>query len=96
MILKNWSAGTGLKKYRVEVWSKGKKGKKIKTVQFGAKKKSKEGVVTPYSQFKDKTPLKLYSKYDHGDKERRTRYLKRHPVDYEKFSADWFSKKYLW
>ena len=49
MVLKNWSRGTGKKKYRVELWSKNKK---IKTIQFGHK---------DYGQFSDKTPLKLYS-----------------------------------
>jgi len=34
MILKNWTAGTKDKKYRVELWHKNKK---LKTVQFGKK-----------------------------------------------------------
>tara|TARA_R110000764_G_scaffold92621_1_gene175973 strand:+ start:583 stop:858 length:276 start_codon:yes stop_codon:yes gene_type:complete len=78
------------KKYKVVIV--GKDGKKIKTINFGGIRKN--GI--PYGQFKDTTPLKLYSKYDHGDKERRTRYLKRHKKDYGKLSADYFSKKYLW
>ena len=84
MPLKNWSKGTGNKKYRVEVW---KNGKKVKTVQFGDKR---------YEQYQDKTPLKLYTKKNHLDKKRRASYLKRHSKNYPKYSADWFSKKYLW
>ena len=91
------------KKYKVVIY---KKDKKIKTIHFGGIKK--DG--TPYPQFKDSTPLKLYSKYDTNDKERkklyskydtndnerRTLYYKRHKKDYGKLSADYFSKKYLW
>ena len=77
------------KKYKVVIY---KKDKKIKTIHFGGIKK--DG--TPYPQFKDTTPLKLYSKYDTNDKERRTLYYKRHKKDYGKLSADYFSKKYLW
>ena len=52
---------------------------------------------SPYSQFKDRVPLKLYSKYDHNDEERRNRYLKRHSNDINlPFSKSWFSKEYLW
>ena len=51
---------------------------------------------TRYQQYKDTTPLKLYSKLDHHDKQRRELYYKRHPTDYPKYTADWFSKKYLW
>ena len=32
----------------------------------------------PYGQYRDKTPLKLYSKYDTNDKERRRLYRNRH------------------
>ena len=59
MVLKNWSRGTGKKKYRVELWSHGKNSKKIRTIQFGHK---------DYGQYKDKTPLKLYSSKDTLDK----------------------------
>lgn len=89
MILNNiymlkWFRGTGNKKYKVEIYEKGIK---IKTVQFGAK---------GYNQYKDKTPLKLYSKLDTLDKERKRLYYIRHKKTYPKYSADWFSKKYLW
>tara|TARA_R110001592_G_scaffold208565_4_gene459626 strand:- start:91 stop:369 length:279 start_codon:yes stop_codon:yes gene_type:complete len=66
--------------------------KKIRTIHFGGIKK--DG--TPYSQYKDRTPLKLYSKYDNLDKEKRKNYLKRHKKSYGKYSADTLSKKYLW
>ena len=49
-----------------------------------------------YQQYKDKTPLKAYSNLDHNDKKRRELYYKRHNKDYPKFSAGYFSKKYLW
>ncbi len=51
---------------------------------------------TRYEQYKDRTPLKLYSNLDHNDKARRGLYYQRHPKDYAKYSADYFSKKYLW
>lgn len=49
-----------------------------------------------YQQYEDRTPLKLYSDLDHHDEKRRETYYKRHAKDYPKYSADWFSKKYLW
>ena len=61
--------------------------KKIKTIQFGSKK---------YQQFKDTTPLKLYSNLDHNDNKRKKNYFSRHKINYPKYSPDWFSKKYLW
>ena len=61
--------------------------KREKTVYFGQ---------LGFQHFKDRTPLKLYSSFDHNDPKRRELYYKRHPVDYPKYSADWFAKKYLW
>jgi hypothetical protein len=84
MVRYKFSKGTGFKKYKVEVFVGGKK---IKTTQFGDKR---------YAQFKDKTPLKLYSKKDHLDKKRRKRYYDRHGKDAVKYSAKYFSHKYLW
>jgi len=52
------------KKYAVFVMKDGKK----KKIHFGDKR---------YQQFKDSTRLKKYSNLDHGDKERRKRYLAR-------------------
>lgn len=63
-----------------------------KYVSFGAIRPN--GV--PYEQFRDRTPLRAYSSYDHNDPVRRERYYKRHLINYPKYSADWFSKKYLW
>lgn len=61
-------------------------------VSFGAIKRNGE----PYKQYKDKTLLKLFSQFDHLNKQRRDRYYLRHSVDYPKYSADWFAKHYLW
>jgi len=79
-----WFRGSGFKKYKAVVYLRGKK---VKTVSFGDKR---------YAQYKDKTPLKLYSKKNHLDKKRRARYYARHKKNYPRYSADWFSKKYLW
>ena len=49
-----------------------------------------------YQQYKDRTPLKLYSSLDHLDEDRRRRYYLRHKKNYPEYSADWFSKKFLW
>jgi hypothetical protein len=49
-----------------------------------------------YQQYRDRTPLKLYSALDHHDEERRRRYYQRHPKNYPFPSPDWFSKRYLW
>ena len=46
-----------------------KKTGKQRTLHFGA---------TGYEQFKDSTPLKLYSKGNHGDPNRRKNYFNRH------------------
>jgi len=79
-----FSRGTGFKKYKAQVYLRGKL---VKTTQFGDKR---------YAQFRDKTPLKLYSKKNHLDKKRKARYYARHKKNYPRYSADWFSKKYLW
>ena len=51
-----------------------------------------------YEQYKDSTGLGLYSKFDHGDKLRRTLYKKRHEVflKHNMYSAGYFSWHYLW
>ena len=70
-----------------------KKNKTIVFVSFGGIKPN--GI--PYSQFEDRVPLKLYSKYDHGNEERRQMYLKRHSKDINMpYSKSYFSKEYLW
>ena len=80
------------KKYSVYVMKNGKKRK----IHFGDRR---------YSHFKDKTPLKLYSKLDHGDKERRKRYLKRAKgiklkngelAYLNKNQPNYYAVKYLW
>jgi hypothetical protein len=65
-----------------------------RVIHFGGVKRDGK----PYDQFKDSTPLKAFSKYDHNDKTRRERFYKRHgPLDESNpYTADWFSKKYLW
>ena len=70
------------KKYSVYVKSNTKKGKKI--VHFGDKR---------YGQFKDK--IGHYKSKDHGDKKRKDAYYARHG-DAKKYSAKYFSHKYLW
>ena len=79
-----FSRGSGFKKYRAVVFLQGKK---IKTTQFGDKR---------YGHFRDKTPLKLYSHKDTLDRKRKKAYYARHNKTYPKYSADWYSKKYLW
>lgn len=49
-----------------------------------------------YGQYKDVTGLGLFSKKDHLDKKRRDAYYARHGKQAEKYSAKWFSHKYLW
>ena len=82
-----WSKGSGNKKYKVVVY---KKNGTKKTIQFGDKR---------YEQFRDKTPLHLYSKKDHGDSTRRKAYRTRHGAQgnhLKVFSPAWFSWHYLW
>lgn len=80
------------KKYRVEFDYKGKSYK----VNFGDKR---------YQHFKDQTPLKLYKNLDHGDKDRRKKYLSRafgikdkqgNLTAKDPTSANFFSIHYLW
>ncbi|NBX76512.1 MAG: hypothetical protein EBQ92_08150 [Proteobacteria bacterium] len=50
-----------------------------------------------YQQYKDSTPLKLYSEYDHNDKDRRDRYYARHKKDIVKgFNPGYLSFLFLW
>jgi hypothetical protein len=51
----------------------------------------------PYEQYRDTTPLKLYSKYDHLDEDRRKKYIERHgPFDFGVISPNLLSYVYLW
>lgn len=82
-----WSRGTNNKKYKVQLlYANGK----TKTVQFGDKR---------YQQYKDRTPLKLYTSKNHNDLKRRMNYRKRHGAQghyKKKYSPAWFSWHYLW
>jgi hypothetical protein len=49
-----------------------------------------------YAQYRDATPLKLYARWDHGDRERRARYYARHGRATHKRSAKYWSHRYLW
>lgn len=82
------------KKYEAVLQKKTKnRDGKIVFVRFGAIKENGD----PYMQYKDTTGLGLYSKYDHLDKKRRARYIKRHAKDINKaYSPSWFSLRYLW
>jgi len=61
---------------------------KLKLVPFGQK---------GYEHYKDKTPLKLYSNFNHLDKERKKNYRLRHKGEEKnKFSSGFFSWYYLW
>lgn len=86
MVIKfKWYPGTSCKKYKVEIYSDKIK---VKTVQFGDRR---------YEQYKDSTPLKLYTNLNHNDKDRRRRYKIRHEKDrHVKYTAGWFADRYLW
>jgi hypothetical protein len=80
------------KKYRAVIQHK--KTGKIKYLDWGAIKPNG----TPYPQYKDSTDLKLYKKFDHGDKKRKDNYKKRHQgfIKPGYYSAGWFAMRYLW
>jgi hypothetical protein len=71
-----------------------KPNKKIVYIHFGAIKP--DG--TPYEQYKDSTGLKLYSKYDHKNKDRQKKYIARHKgfIKTGYYSAGDLSLRYLW
>ena len=66
------------------------------TVHFGGVRENGK----PYEQWKDSTGIGLYSKYNHGDSERRKRYQFRNRKEKPSFkrywSAGYFSWYYLW
>jgi hypothetical protein len=76
----------GKKKYTAVIQHK--KGK-IKYIHFGA---------LGYPQYRDSTKLKLYKKYDHGDKKRKDNYVARHRgfIRDGYYSAGYFSLTFLW
>ena len=59
--------GPPKKKYTAFI--KDNKTHKVRKIHFGA---------SDYPQYKDRTPLKLYSHKNHGDKKRMNRYFSRH------------------
>ncbi len=78
--------GSGFKKYNAII--EDKKTKKRQKIPFGDRR---------YSQFFDATGLKLYSRLDHGDEQRRKNYLARHEkTRHKKWSPSWLSATYLW
>lgn len=87
MVSLKWSRGTGNKKYKVVVKRKIRGKDTKRTIQFGDKR---------YGQFRDKTPLKLYSSKNTNSTKRRKAYKARHTYAKPKYSAGWFANKYLW
>ena len=89
---------TQTKKYAARV--RDKEGHE-RTINFGAK---------GYEQYRDSTPIKKYSKKDHGDSERRKKYFQRHsgvPGKRNALNKEWkkskgkynakiLSHQYLW
>ena len=49
-----------------------------------------------YQQYRDSTPLKLYTRLNHNDEKRRKAYYDRHGAAATMYSAKWFSHKFLW
>jgi len=85
--IKLQKSNTKYKKY--DAILKNKANGKLFIVPFGDKR---------YSQYKDNTPLNLYSRLNHNDELRNERYIKRH-IGFIKplyYSAGFFSIKYLW
>lgn len=70
------------KKYRVDIYLNNKF---VKSVHFGDRR---------YEHFYDS--IGLYPDLNHNDMGRLQLYYKRHRKNYPEFSADWFSKRYLW
>lgn len=81
IVLKIEKSPAKWKKYRATVMIDGRE----KKVDFGD---------TRYFQFKDSTPLKLYSHLDHGDVKRLHAFYLRHARNTGPASE--LSKKYLW
>jgi hypothetical protein len=49
-----------------------------------------------HEQFRDTTPLRAYKHLDHGDEDRRRRYMARHGTTTDKSSAKYWANKFLW
>jgi hypothetical protein len=80
------------------VFTKSKrKGKKYKvTFTFKGKPYVRHFGALGYGQYKDNTPLKLYSHLDHLDKARRKKYYQRHGKTTDPLSPKFWSNKFLW
>ena len=66
------------------------KTKRTQRVPFGSRQPLSE-------QYRDSTGLKLYSRLDHGDEERKKNYLARHEkTRHKKYSPSWLSWQFLW
>ncbi len=84
--LLRFERGSGFKKYNAII--EDKKTKRRQKIPFGDKR---------FSQYKDSTGLKLYSRLDHGDPERKKNYLARHEkTRHKKHSASYYSAVFLW
>lgn len=73
------------KKKKYDAFLENKKTKQIKKVSFGAR---------GMDQYFDK--IGYYFANDHLDKERRKKYYARHGRKADKYTAKWFSSRYLW
>ena len=81
-IIIKFSKGPNNKKYTAYV--KNKKTKKIRKIHFGDKN---------YQQFKDRTPLKLYSYKNHNTRRRMQNYYLRHSGTKKRYKAIQIEKR---
>lgn len=77
-----------------------RKNKKYSVMKYNKEKHKYEYLLSfgdvNYQQYRDTTPLKLWSHLDHNDTERRRKYYSRHGKTTDKESAKYYSNKYLW
>ena len=81
-----------------DIYKSDRKGKKYYAVLKGdpSGKKIHFGA-SNYEQYRDSTPLQLYSEHDHMDLARRERYISRHKHNIKKgHNAGWLSFLFLW
>lgn len=75
-------------KKKYDAWLMNVHTKEMKKISFGS---------AIHQQFRDQTPLKLYSHLDHNDSVRRKAYYARHgKADPNYFSAKMLSHTFLW
>jgi len=76
------------------------KGKKYDAILFDKISKRRQTVPfgsSIHSQYYDSTGLGLYKRLNHLDRKRRASYLARHAETMKKkYSASWFSGRFLW